>query len=162
MDENGKAQRPQLYVVEPKNGGDFEELSTDCLSMRGYQEYSCLDYHLDCLVEENRFFVVSPKDVVVASPYDTDDRIQWLIDHGRYEAALQEVTNADKKLLTRHTLVDVSHSYIEHLMSKGCFTEAAHQCVKILGQDKKLWEEEVFKFARHQQLRALSPYLPTG
>jgi vacuolar protein sorting-associated protein 41 len=162
MDENGKAQRPQLYVVEPKNGGDFEELSTDCLSMRGYQEYSCNDYHLDCLVEENRFFVVSPKDVVVASPYDTDDRIQWLIDHGRYEAALQEVTNADKKLLTRHTLVDVSHSYIEHLLSKGCFKEAAQHCVKILGQDTKLWEEEVFKFARHQQLRALSPYLPTG
>jgi hypothetical protein len=32
----------------------------------------------------------------------------------------------------------------------------------LVGQDQKLWEEEVFKFARHQQLRALSPYLPRG
>ena len=31
-----------------------------------------------------------------------------------------------------------------------------------IGQDQKLWEEEVFKVARHQQLRALSPYLPRG
>lgn len=36
----------------------------------------------ECLIEENRFFIVSPKDVVVASPYDADDRVQWLIEHG--------------------------------------------------------------------------------
>jgi len=35
----------------------------------------------ECLIEESRFFIVSPKDVVVASPYDADDRVQWLIDH---------------------------------------------------------------------------------
>ncbi|CAB3364914.1 Hypothetical predicted protein [Cloeon dipterum] len=161
-DEDGKAQRPQLYVVEPKVGGDYDELSTDCLSLRGYQQYSCNDYHLDCLVEENRFFIVSPKDVVVASPYDVDDRIQWLIEHERYEAAMEVVTNADKKELRRHTLIDVGHSYIDYLLSKACYNEAAMLCVKILGQDQKLWEEEVFKFARHQQLRALSPYLPRG
>ena len=37
----------------------------------------------ECLIEESRFFIVSPKDVVVASPYDADDRVQWLIDHGQ-------------------------------------------------------------------------------
>ena len=31
-----------------------------------------------------------------------------------------------------------------------------------LGKDKHLWEEEVFKFARLQQLRAVSRYLPRG
>jgi hypothetical protein len=36
----------------------------------------------ECLIEESRFFIVSPKDVVVASPYDADDRVQWLIEHG--------------------------------------------------------------------------------
>ena len=35
----------------------------------------------ECLIEESRFFIVSPKDVVVASPYDADDRVQWLIEH---------------------------------------------------------------------------------
>jgi len=47
----------------------------------GYQEYSVNDYHLDVLLEESVFFIVAPKDVVIASPYDLDDRIQWFIDH---------------------------------------------------------------------------------
>lgn len=39
------------------------------------------DYHLDILNEENVFFIVAPKDVVIASPYDLDDRIRWFIQH---------------------------------------------------------------------------------
>ena len=31
-----------------------------------------------------------------------------------------------------------------------------------IGKDKLLWEEEVFKFARLHQLRAVTPYLPRG
>lgn len=50
--------------------------------LRSYQEYKCNDYHLDCLIEENQYFIVSPKDIVVASLYENDDRIQWLIEHG--------------------------------------------------------------------------------
>ncbi len=30
------------------------------------------------------------------------------------------------------------------------------------GKEKNLWEEEVFKFARLHQLRAVTPYLPRG
>lgn len=32
----------------------------------------------------------------------------------------------------------------------------------LLGKEKKLWEEEVYKFAQVHQLKAISPYLPTG
>jgi hypothetical protein len=35
-------------------------------------------------------------------------------------------------------------------------------CVFYVGKDKRRWEEEVFKFARLQQLRAVSCYLPRG
>lgn len=47
-----------------------------------YQMYKCNDYHLDCLIEESQYFIVSPKDIVVASLYENDDRIHWLIEHG--------------------------------------------------------------------------------
>lgn len=60
---------------------DYTDICTDCLSLRGYEEYGVNDYHLDVLLEENRFFIVAPKDIVVASPYDLDDRIQWFIQH---------------------------------------------------------------------------------
>lgn len=52
--ENGKSQRPTLHVIEPKFE-DFNVICANSLSLRGYEEYSCNDYHLDCLIEENRF-----------------------------------------------------------------------------------------------------------
>jgi hypothetical protein len=35
-------------------------------------------------------------------------------------------------------------------------------CNSYLGKDKRKWEDEVFKFARLHQLRAISCYLPRG
>lgn len=46
-----------------------------------YQEYKINDYCLDLLQDENQFFVVSPKDVVVASLLENDDLVSWLIEH---------------------------------------------------------------------------------
>lgn len=80
LDADQKSLRPQLYIVEYRDN-DYTDICTDSLSLRGYEEYTVNDYHLEVLIEENRFFIVAPKDVVIASPYDLDDRIQWLIQH---------------------------------------------------------------------------------
>lgn len=77
-----KSHRPQLHVVEYRDS-EYTELCTDSLSLRGYQEWGCDDYRLDVLPDEDRLFVVAPKDIVVASPYDPDDRVQWLVQHAR-------------------------------------------------------------------------------
>ncbi|PSN43945.1 hypothetical protein C0J52_03761 [Blattella germanica] len=135
-DAEGKAQRPQLYVVEPRVQ-DYVEVCTDFLSLRGYQEYKCNDYHLD-------------------------DRVQWLIMHSKFEAAMQAVTQFEGRDLKRHTLLQVGRAYLDHLLFEEKFDQAGQLCLKILGKDKRLWEEEVFKFARLHQLRAVSRYLPRG
>lgn len=41
----GKGQRPQMKLVEPHQES-YNEISADVLSIRGYQEYSCSEYHL--------------------------------------------------------------------------------------------------------------------
>lgn len=46
-----------------------------------YENYTPNDYSLECLLDENKYFIVSPKDVVSASLYETDDRVKWLIEH---------------------------------------------------------------------------------
>ncbi|KZC05745.1 Vacuolar protein sorting-associated protein 41 like protein [Dufourea novaeangliae] len=161
LDENGKSQRPTLHVVEPKCQ-DFSIVCANSLTLRGYKEYSCNDYHLDCLKEENRFFIVSPKDIVVASLYDADDRIEWLLSHGKFEQALEAVTINNGKNCKRHTLVNIGRVYLDHLLACGKYDEAGKLCLKVLGRDKKLWEEEVYKFARVHQLRSISSYLPRG
>lgn len=78
---NQKSLRPKLYIFEYRDN-NYTDICTDSLSLRGYEEYTVNDYHLDVLIEENRFFIVAPKDIVVACPYDVDDRIHWLIQHG--------------------------------------------------------------------------------
>ncbi|XP_053997845.1 vacuolar protein sorting-associated protein 41 homolog [Hylaeus anthracinus] len=161
LDENGKSQRPIVHVVEPKYQ-DFTIVCRNFLTLRGYKEYSCNDYVLDCLKEENRFFIVSPKDIVVASLYDADDRIEWLLSHGKFEQALEAVTIDNGKDCKKHTLVNVGRVYLDHLLACGKYDEAGKLCLKVLGRDKKLWEEEVYKFARVHQLRSISSYLPKG
>lgn len=51
-----------------------------------YKEYMVNDYILGCLNEENRYYIVAPKDIVVATLFDIEDRVQWLIEH-RYVIA---------------------------------------------------------------------------
>lgn len=43
----------------------------------------------------------------------------------------------------KYTLVDVGRVYLDHLLACGKYDEAGKLCLKILGKDKKLWEEEV-------------------
>lgn len=160
-DADNNAQRPEMYFVEPQPNG-FVELRYDSLSLRGYQHLTCNDYHLECLIEENNFFIVSPKEVVVATPYDADDRIQWLMDHCKYEIAMEAVAQTENRQTRRYTLLQVGQSYLKYLLDNKEFEKAGQLCQKILGTEKRLWEEEVFKFARIHQLRAVSPYLPRG
>ncbi|XP_017798628.1 PREDICTED: vacuolar protein sorting-associated protein 41 homolog [Habropoda laboriosa] len=161
LDPNGNRQRPTLHVVKPM----FEDFSIVCansLTLRGYKEYSCNDYHLDCLKEENRFFIVSPKDIVVASLYDADDRIEWLLNREKFEQALEAVTVNNGKDCKKYTLVSVGREYLDHLLASEKYDEAGKLCLKIFGNDKQLWEGEVYKFARIHQLRSISSYLPRG
>lgn len=102
----------------------------------------------------------------------------------KYEEAMQAVTGPQARELKCHTLLQVGRTYLDFLLAKGDFQTAARLCVNILGgflqpvnevigsrrlhvvwvagKDKALWEEEVFKFARLHQLRAVTPYLPRG
>lgn len=77
---NYKALRPVLCVIEYKMNTS-EEVCTDSLTLRGFEEYTVNDYNLGCIIEENRYYIVAPKDIVVASLIETDDRVEWLIKH---------------------------------------------------------------------------------
>lgn len=93
--------------------------------------------------------------------YNADDRIEWLLSHGKFEKALEAVTvNSDKDC--KHSLTDVGRVYLDHLLNCEKYDEAGKLCLTILGQNKKLWEEEVYKFAKVHQLRTISAYLPRG
>jgi hypothetical protein len=49
-------------------------------------DFDLFIFFKESISEENLFFIVSPKDVVVARLRDMDDHITWLMEHERYEA----------------------------------------------------------------------------
>ncbi|KAF6213794.1 hypothetical protein GE061_011516 [Apolygus lucorum] len=153
-------ERPLLQVIQPDNEG-FMDLGSDLLSLRGFAKYAASDYSLECLPEEGRFVVVSPKDIVVACPYDIDDRVDWLKKHKKYQMALDAIQESEKPLV-RNTRLTVGQEFIDHLMANKKYEEAAALCPKIVGADKMKWEQELRKFANVNQLRTLSGYLPTS
>lgn len=158
-DDAPENNRPQLRIVEPFQDS-FEEICTDVLSLRGFSEYRCNDYHLDCLAGEGSFFIVSPKDVVIAEPTTVEDHIIWLMDHSKFEEAMMAVREAGASNPSTPTLLQVGWAYLDHLLNLQKPDEAARLCVEVIGRDKSLWEEAVYKFARIHRLSALSPYLP--
>ncbi|XP_020616436.1 vacuolar protein sorting-associated protein 41 homolog [Orbicella faveolata] len=171
------AHRPQLRIVTPRGLSEPEEISADALSVRGFEQYRCDDYHLasfhddldnpsssfhrENVSEENLFYIVSPKDLVLAKPRNIDDHIKWLTDHGKYEEALA-ATETNSKEVKKHNQQDIGRAYLKSLMEEGKYETAARLCLKVLKDDRKLWEDEVYKFARKHQLEAIAPYIPTS
>ena len=53
VNQSGKTigPRPNLRILQPSMD-DHEEVSNDALSIRGFQEYRCNDYHLGKLALE--------------------------------------------------------------------------------------------------------------
>lgn len=157
-DEEGKSQRPRTCILQAEET-KYVEMYEDKLSLYGFENCDCNDYQLECLTDENRFIIASRKDIVVASVYDCDERIEWLTEHKKFEKAMELVT-INERYLQRNTMQLVGRKYIDHLMTQKVYSKAGELCSRILGNNKELWEYEVFKFARAGQLRAVSQYLP--
>ncbi|KAK7814504.1 vacuolar protein sorting-associated protein 41 like protein, partial [Quercus suber] len=97
----GNAQRPEVRIVSWNN----DELSTDALPVHGFEHYKAKDYSLAhapfsgssyaggqwAAGDEPLYYIVSPKDVVIAKPRDAEDHIAWLLQHGWHEKALAAV-----------------------------------------------------------------------
>ncbi|KAG5515636.1 hypothetical protein RHGRI_036620 [Rhododendron griersonianum] len=97
----GNAQRPEVRVVTWNN----DELATDALPVHGFEHYKAKDYSLAhapfsgssyaggqwAAGDEPLYYIVSPKDVVIAKPRDAEDHISWLLQHGWHEKALAAV-----------------------------------------------------------------------
>ncbi|RMC05496.1 hypothetical protein DUI87_18689 [Hirundo rustica rustica] len=150
--------RPRLDIVQPLPES-YEEISSDALTVRGFQENECRDYHLEYSEGESLFYIISPRDVVVAKERDQDDHIDWLLEKKKYEEALM-AAEISQKTIKKHKILDIGLAYINHLVEKGEYDLAARKCQKILGKNTELWEFEVYKFKEIGQLKAISPYLP--
>ncbi|XP_063306712.1 vacuolar protein sorting-associated protein 41 homolog [Pelobates fuscus] len=152
--------RPRFDIIQP-HPDSYEEVSSDAITVRGFQENECRDYRLEYAEGESLFYIISPRDVVLAKERDQDDHIDWLLGRKKYEEALM-AAEISQKNIKRHDIQDIGIAYIAHLLEKGAYDTAARKCQKILGKNMKLWEEEVIRFKKIGQLKAISRYIPRG
>lgn len=164
----GTAQRPEVRIVTWKN----EELAMDALPVHGFEHYTAKDYSLAhspfsgssyaggqwAAGDEPLYYIVSPKDVVIAKPRDAEDHISWLLQHGWHEKALAAVEAGQGRT---ELLDEVGSRYLDHLILERKYAEAASLCPKLLRGSASAWERWVFHFAHLRQLPVLVPYIPT-
>lgn len=111
-----QAQRPELRVIAHEG----EELSSDALSLSAYEKYQCNDYTLIPAPEKEIFYVLSPKDIVVAKPRDESDHIAWLVEKRRYEEALKAVEDSGMAgVLDGYDVGEIGTKYLQHLVAEG-------------------------------------------
>uniref|UniRef100_A0A7N8Y8R9 Vacuolar protein sorting-associated protein 41 homolog n=1 Tax=Mastacembelus armatus TaxID=205130 RepID=A0A7N8Y8R9_9TELE len=152
--------RPRLDIIQPLPES-CEEISSDALTVRNFQDNECRDYRLEHSEGESLFYIISPKDIVVAKERDQDDHIDWLLEKRKYEEALMAAEISFKNI-KRHDVQEIGMAYINHLVEKGDYNSAARKCQKVLGKNMELWENEVYRFKAIGQLKAISQYLPIG
>ncbi|PIO38437.1 hypothetical protein AB205_0087640 [Aquarana catesbeiana] len=124
--------RPRLDIIQP-NPDCCEEVSSDAITVRGFQENECRDYRLEYAEGESLFYIISPRDVVVAKERDQDDHIDWLLGRKKYEEALM-AAEISQKNIKRHEVLDIGLAYITHLVEKEDYDNAAryeiYSCLK--------------------------------
>lgn len=53
----------------------------------------------------------------------------------------------------KYSLISVARLYLDYLLLHEEFENAAKLCLRAFGNNEVLWEEEVYKFVKVQQLR---------
>ncbi|GAA5924717.1 Vps41p [Sporobolomyces koalae] len=148
--------RPELRIISK----DGEELSSDAIGLRNYDRFQCRDYSLCPADDHKSFYVISPKDIVVARERDESDHIVWLVEQRRYEEALHALEKSGLGRVGGFDVTDVGTKYLEFLIEDGQFDAAAAAAPKILGINAKLWEDWVFLFADQGRMDSIIPYVP--
>ena len=101
---------------------------------------------------------MSFQDIFVGMPRDEMDRVEWLLEHGRYGKALSVATVVRKR--DPETWERVVDRFIDNLLNEKKVEEAAKVTPELLGEDAVRWERYVFLFASKNNLSVLSSYVP--
>jgi hypothetical protein len=78
-----------------------------------------IDDYVVPVPEEDTFYIVSPKDIVIAKRLELDDRITWLLDRNRCSEALVLIRTVKPPERTSYTFLDIGQRSISSLLQSG-------------------------------------------
>ncbi|KAJ9450214.1 Vacuolar protein sorting-associated protein 41-like protein [Diplonema papillatum] len=155
------APKPVLRILNRSD--KMNEIQKNSLDLAGYDTLLASDYQLafDESEEgdEKVYYVLSPRQIVVFMPCNTDDRINWLLKRKKFEEAIR-VVKAQKQYVVNHTWQTVGEKYLDHLVDQKQYTKAAGLMREFLGTDGKLWKKWICVFREKEQLAAIVDSVP--
>lgn len=83
--------------------------------------------------------------------------VQVICLFSKFEEALEAISANNN---SRFTIEIIGIAYLDNLLNRGLYDKAGSLCLKIFGSKKRLWEDQVYKFADRNCLRSISPYIP--
>ena len=149
--------KPAVRIITP-NVSNYDEVAFDTLTMREYTNFKSRDYILTKNDDLNNYFIVSPKDIIVAVEPDDEDHLNWLLENEQYVEALDFCQGRKFK---DHTYGSIGREYIRYLISDDQLSSAAEKCRQFLFTFDE-WEREAMAFSSKSALKTLVPYLPTS
>jgi len=160
--------RPELRIIGQTSK---EPICEDVLPIQGFEDYTPDDYRLEVLrnSHETFFYIVSPKTLLVATPRDITDHVNWLVDNLKYVDAIQCIEENAKQLRDfRQFLSEVGERYLNWLMSPDRFIDNDPDelknlkilCPKIFGDNQSQWEKWILNFLRLNQLQYIIDCIP--
>ncbi|KAI9206725.1 uncharacterized protein BJ171DRAFT_496668 [Polychytrium aggregatum] len=162
----GESQKSLPIEVHVLNTAGVE-VANDVLSVAQYDQNKLHDYSLQYSpaeeLTEAAYYIISPRDIVIARARDIGDHVDWLIEKKRFGEAFSAADDARRQRTGRFSETEVQsigQSLLSSLFSKGLYKDAAAACPKVLKSNPELWTEWIFKFAEASQIAAIYPHVP--
>lgn len=108
--------------------------------------------------QEAIFFLRTSEEVVGVKFVDSKSRLEWLLQHHRYEEAIQ-ILSRDSSICfeERHK---IRQDLIAHLLDSGDYDRAGSCAPDLLQDDKTSWERLITNFARASKLPLIALNIP--
>ncbi|CAD5234678.1 unnamed protein product [Bursaphelenchus xylophilus] len=156
-----KKTNAQLLLMKPLDSSSYIVIADDKWKMRNSDLRFLNKFSLVALPSDSMYFLLGPRELIEASPFSTDDRVDWFLENKYYAEAL-ECALKDKEALQRHSVSDIGRLLIRDLIEQGMFSRAAKILPQICDREKMEWEYYVTEFEKYGEILKLIPYLPLG
>ncbi|KAH7727966.1 Vacuolar assembly protein VPS41 [Aphelenchoides avenae] len=149
-----------VSVLQPVSLDQCDVVSDDTINMKNADPKFLSKFHMQGLAHDSMYFMLSPKELMLARPCSVDDRVEWFMENQLYVEAVEcAVENQDA--LTNKSVQDIGKVLIEHLIQRKDFAAAASYLPQICGRRKDEWETYVNEFDKHKQVLKIVPVIPT-
>ena len=153
--------KPEIRILDRDNGLNQIEMST--IKIEEYEHLLAKDYHMTCDEYEDLeriYYILSPKQIAICRPCDTDDRVSWYIKNRKYEEALLLVKNEH---VNNYTTLSVGEKYLVYLVDTTQQYEKAASLLKgIIGTNLEIWLKWIHIFREKKQLECIIDKIPIG